>query len=111
MLFGVIDETGEIKGILGDLQQEKDRVVNMICDNVVPRPNIRVETCRLTGKQIIAVFVEEGELPPYGLDAAKPRFYVRRGATTFPANQVEVRAFAKKFDSPSDNYSLDRLSY
>jgi hypothetical protein len=58
----------------------------------------------VAGKRVLALFVEEGNLPPYGLDAAKPRFYVRRGATSFPVNQTEVRAFAKKFDSSSDNY-------
>lgn len=109
VLFGVVDDTGEIKGIVADLPQEKDRVVNMICDNVVPRPNLRVESCNLNGKQIIAVFVEEGELPPYGLDAAKPRFYIRRGATTFPANQTEIRAFVKKFDSVAEDYSFYRF--
>ena len=111
VLFGVVDDTGEIKGIMGDLQQEKDRVVNMICDNVVPRPNLRVESCNLSGKQIIAVFVEEGELPPYGLDAANPRFYIRRGATTFPANQTEIRAFVKKFDSAAEDYSFYRFRF
>lgn len=71
----------------------------MIRDNVVPQPNLRIENCKLGGKQIIAAFIGEGNMPPYGIDAAKPRFYVRRGATTFPANQAEVRALAKKGES------------
>lgn len=111
ILFGVVDETWEIKGIIGDVQQQCDRVVNMIRDNVVPQPNLRVETCNLNGKRVIAIFIEEGDSPPYGLDAAKPRFYVRRGATTFPANQAEIRAFAKKFDSQPANDWLDRFRY
>jgi len=111
ILFGVVDETGDIKGIIGDLQQQSDRVVNMIRDNLVPQPNLRIETCNLNGKRVIAVFIEEGNSPPYGLDAAKPRFYVRRGATTFPANQAEVRAFAKKFDSQSAEHRFDHFRY
>jgi hypothetical protein len=108
ILFGVVDDTGEIKGIKGDVQRQSDRVVNMIRDNVVPQPNLRVENCQLNGKRVLALFVEEGDLPPYGIDAAKPKFYVRRGATTFPANQAEVRAIAKK---SFDSYSLDLLSF
>lgn len=111
ILFGVVDDTGEIKGIKGDVQRQSDRIVNMIRDNVVPQPNMRIANCQLNAKRVLALFVDEGDLPPYGLDPAKPRFYVRRGATTFPATQAEVRAFAKKFDSSSDNYWLDRNSY
>jgi predicted HTH transcriptional regulator len=107
VLFGVVDETGHLRGIVGNLQEQKDRVVHMIRDNVVPQPNLRVENCKLNGKQIIAVFVDEGDSSPYGLDPAKPRFYIRRGATTFPANQTEIRAFAKKFDGGSQAYSVD----
>lgn len=98
ILFGVVDETGEVKGIRGDLQQQKDRITNMIRDTVVPQPEVKIAHCTLNGKRIIAAFVTEGDSPPYGLDAAKPRFYVRRGATTFPANQSEIRALAKKND-------------
>jgi predicted HTH transcriptional regulator len=108
ILFGVVDDTGEIKGIKGDVQRQSDRMVNMIRDNVVPQPNLRIENCQLNGKRVLALFVEEGDLPPYGIDAAKPKFYVRRGATTFPANQAEVRAVAKK---SFDNYLLDPVSF
>src|SRR2546423_4388199 len=87
------------------------RIVNMIRDNVVPQPNLRIENCQLNGKRVLALFVDEGDLPPYGLDPAKPKFYVRRGAITFPATQAEVRAFAKKLDSSSDNYWLNQNSY
>ena len=111
VLFGVVDETGELKGIVGNLLEQKDRVIHMIRDNVVPRPSLRVENCKLNGKQIIAVFVDEGDSPPYGLDAAKPRFYIRRGATTFPANQAEIRGFAKKFDGGSQAYSVDPFGH
>lgn len=111
ILFGVVDETGEVKGIRGDLQPQKDRLMNMIRDNVVPQPDLQIEHCKLNGKQVIAVFVSEGSSPPYGLDAAKPRFYVRRGATTFPANQAEVRALGNKGHSQSPNYSVDPFGY
>ena len=49
------------------------RIVNMIRDNVVPQPNLRIENCQLNGKRVLALFVDEGDLPPYGLDPAKPK--------------------------------------
>ena len=96
VLIGVVDNTGEIRGIKGDVNKEKDRLTNMIRDNVVPQPNIHIQNCKFNGKHLIAIYVEEGDSPPYGLDAAKPTFYVRRGATTFQATQHEIRTLAKK---------------
>ena len=74
-----------------------------------PQPNCRPELCKLKGKDVIALFIEEGSLPPYGLDAAKPRFYIRRGATTFPATQAEIRAFVRKTDSRIDEYPFGHI--
>lgn len=98
VLIGVVDNTGEIRGIQGVVNKEKDRLTNMIRDNIVPQPNIHIQNCKINGKQLIAIYVEEGDSPPYGLDAAKPTFYVRRGATTFQATQHEIRVLAKKHD-------------
>jgi Schlafen, AlbA_2 len=104
ILFGVIDGTGEIAGVGGDVNKEKDRIINMIRDTVVPQPAFRITSCKIKGKQVIALFVEEGDSPPYGLYPDKPAYYIRRGATTFPANQAEVRAFALKNESRLTNY-------
>lgn len=109
ILFGVADNAGDITGIGGNVQKEKERIINMIRDTVVPRPNLRIVNCRFKGKQVIALFIEEGDSPPYGLDAARPTFYIRRGSTTFPANQAEIRIFARKSDSQPYDYPF-RLS-
>ena len=106
ILFGIVNGTGEIVGVAGDINKEKDRIINMIRDTLVPQPALRITSCRLKGKQVIALFVEEGDTPPYGLYPDKPTFYIRRGATTFPANQAEVRAFALKNESRDTNYSF-----
>lgn len=97
ILFGVIDGTGEIAVVTGN--KEKERIINMIRDTVVPQTALRITSCSIKGKQVIAVFVEEGDSRPYGLYPDKPVFYIRRDATTFPANQAEVRAFALKNES------------
>lgn len=104
ILFGVVNGTGEVAGIAGDVDKEKDRIVNMIRDTVVPQPALRITSCKVKGKQVIALFVEEGDSAPYGLYPDKPAYYVRRGATTFPANQAEVRAFALKNEARHTTY-------
>lgn len=104
ILFGIVNGTGEIVGVAGDINKEKDRIINMIRDIVVPQPALRITSCRIKGKQVIALFVEEGDSPPYGLYPDKLAFYIRRGATTFPANQAEVRAFARKNESQHETY-------
>lgn len=86
ILFGVVNGTGEIVGVTSDVNKEKDRIINMIRDTVVPQPTLRITSCRIKGKQVIALFVDEGDSPPYGLYPDKPAFFIRRGATTFPAN-------------------------
>lgn len=87
-----------------DIDREKDRVINMIRDTVVPQPTFRITSCKMKGKPVVALFVEEGDSPPYGLYPDKPVYYIRRGTTTFPANQAEVRAFARKNAAPSATY-------
>jgi len=104
ILFGVVNGTGEVAGTVGDVDKEKDRIINMIRDTVVPQPALRITSCKIKGKQVIALFVEEGDSPPYGLYPDKPAYYIRRGATTFPANQAEVRAFAQKNQILSETY-------
>lgn len=96
ILFGIEDTEGEVKGIKGEVAREMERIINMVRDVVVPQPNIRIRNCKLRGKNVIALFVEEGGSPPYGLDPTKPRFYVRRGSTTFPATQAEIRLLGMK---------------
>jgi Putative DNA-binding domain len=96
ILFGVVNQTGEIKGISGDVQKEKDKVASMIHDILVPQPRFRLESCKVRGKEVIALFIEQGDSPPYGVYPGNPKFCVRRGATTQPATQAEVRGLAQR---------------
>lgn len=104
ILFGVVNGTGEIVGVTGDVNKEKDRIINMVRDTVVPQPSSRITSCKIKGRQVIALFIKEGDSPPYGLYPDKPMFYIRRGATTFPANQTEIRGFARKNESRLESY-------
>jgi predicted HTH transcriptional regulator len=68
----------------------------MIHSILVPQPKFRLESCKIKGKQILALFVEQGDSPPYGVYPANPRYCVRRGATTQPATQAEVQGLAQR---------------
>ena len=91
ILIGVCDENGEIKGVKQNPAKERDRITDMIRKVVVPEPGIRIESCEIDHRSIIAVYVESGTNRPYGLHADRPQYYIRRGATTFPARQDEIR--------------------
>jgi hypothetical protein len=95
ILLGVVNGSGEIVGlnITGDINQEKDRITNMVRNIVYPDPNIRIEYADIDGKLVIAVYVEKGVSPLYGLHPNKIEVYVRRGATTFRARTEEIVAF------------------
>ncbi len=91
ILIGVDDDSGAIVGITGDVPKMKDDIFRMIRSSVVPEPKVRIEDCTIDAKTVIALYVEQGDKHPYGINPAKPVFYVRRGANSFPALQGEIR--------------------
>ncbi|MHB9005111.1 MAG: AlbA family DNA-binding domain-containing protein [Coriobacteriia bacterium] len=100
MVIGVDkDEDRTIVGVSEPVAAMKDRLTNMIRDSLVPEPRIRLDDVEIDGKHIIAIEVDKGDMPPYGLHADKPVYYVRRGATTFVARQDEVRALGQSSQS------------
>ncbi len=111
ILIGVKDKTGDIVGI-GDanIHEVKDQITNMIRNTVYPEPHIRMEHCNMDGEQsdgrrVIAVYVDSGIVLPYCLHQNKPEYYIRRGATTFPARPEEVRALVLA-SMPRSEYQL-----
>ena len=104
ILFGVDDE-GTFIGVTGDVSKMKDDVIRMVRDNVTPSPKVRIEDCVIDAKTIIALYVEQGDKHPYGINPDKPVFYVRRGANSFPASQEEIR------DLVLNNHNVAPSSY
>lgn len=100
IILGVNDETGHIVGVTAparagrSLNAEKDRLTDLIRQIVTPEPDARIEHCAVDGKPVILIYVRRGPTPPYGINPGKPVFYVRRGATTFPARPDEVRSLS-----------------
>jgi Putative DNA-binding domain len=95
VILGVKDKTGELTGLKGDAGQKQDGIRHMIHTTVVPEIDVHFEVCEIEHRTILAMYVDKGLFPPYGLYPTKPAYYVRRGATTFPARQEEARALAR----------------
>jgi hypothetical protein len=107
VLFGV-DDDGQVVG-LGDDQvtrDAQDAVANWIRSVVVPHVDFQIRALRDEGgRAVLDVEVGKGPLPPYGVDPGNPQYYVRRGATTFPASADEVRHLAQS-TLPPDRGSM-----
>lgn len=103
LLIGVADNPVEVKGITEDIDELTRRVTNLIRDRVSPEPEVKIENCEINDKQVMAIFVDPGKSPPYGVGPKKLVYYVRRNASTFPATQAEVCALVRKFDQHSDS--------
>jgi len=67
----------------------------MIRTVLVPQPTFKILSAQVEGKLVMSLTVEAGNNPPYGIHPEKPEYYVRRGSTTFPARQEEVRTLAQ----------------
>lgn len=96
ILVGVDD--GKIVGVssgASTINRLKDAIAQTVRGNLVPCPEFAVEEYAVEGKTVIAISVQKGALPPYGIHLDKPVFYVRRGANSFPARHDEIRALAQ----------------
>lgn len=109
ILVGVADRTGEIKGLTSDPNDLRDRISQMVRDKVIPNPKVKIEVCDVSERKVLAIIVEKGEEPPYGVgsDPTKLRYHVRRGATTPLARQDEIRAMITRTESRTDASDYD----
>jgi predicted HTH transcriptional regulator len=113
LLFGVNDD-GEIVGVSADeaIQPDKDTVTRWITDLVDPHLDFSLDIVETEGgPAVLYVEVQEGASPPYGVDPANPSYYMRRGATTFPASADDVRTIARTRPplTPSPPFGLAKL--
>jgi hypothetical protein len=95
ILIGVRNGDGEILGAAPNapaIDKLIDDITNWIRTIVVPEPLTEIRRVDVGGKTVVAIFVDAGSAPPYAITPAKPVYYVRRGATSFPARPDEIRA-------------------
>jgi hypothetical protein len=97
IVFGIESDEATVCGLEDiDPLRERDRLTQLARSMVTPAPKVEVRQYELDGKTLLALTVESGANPPYGITMPgkkdKPiEFYVRRGATTFPARPEEIR--------------------
>ena len=99
VVFGVRDDGTSI-GLPGtdDVKEACDTVTRFVTSMVAPLPDFSIEAVQIEGDApmvVIVLTVASGSEPPYGVPPANPQYYVRRGATTFPASADQVRALAR----------------
>lgn len=73
-----------------DATVERDRIGQMIRTRVLPTPEFSVRGYVVDGKDVLFIEISPGLAPPYGAitdmgHRDKPQFFVRRGASTYPA--------------------------
>lgn len=95
ILVGV-DDDGTVVGVGQPINEGKDGITNLIRNTVVPEPRIHLDDGKIDDKDVIAIYVDKGDSPPYCLHPDKPEAYVRRGGTTFRARQDEIRALGQR---------------
>jgi hypothetical protein len=106
VVFGVDPDELTVTG-LGDEDPKKlrDRLYDLVHRTVIPSPDVTVEDHQAKGQTILVLHVAPGPMPPYGIavdkgSRDKPEFYVRRGASTPPAQPGELREAARNRPSP-----------
>jgi hypothetical protein len=84
------EKEGELIGVT-DAPRLSDSLVDLIRREVVPEPAFEVGIVEVDGRTLVAVSVQpDGRI--HGIHPDQPRFFVRRGASTFPAQYAEIAA-------------------
>ncbi len=99
VVFGIEKDEATVCGLDGiDPLEERDRLIQFTRSTVTPAPVIETRLYDIDGKAVLVLSVEAGPDAPYGITHITPgpkdkpiEFYVRRGATTFPARPEEIR--------------------
>ena len=96
VVFGVDRDEATVVG-LGDVEanKERDRIGQLIRSRVLPTPEFEIAVHQVEGKDLLVLTVDAGANPPYGVitdlsSRDRPQFYVRRGASTYPANPADL---------------------
>jgi hypothetical protein len=83
---------------------ERDRLIQLTRSVVTPPPEVEVRQYNVDGKTILVLSVGPGADVPYGITPGNKdrpaEFYVRRGATTFPARPEEIPELGTRESPP-----------
>jgi hypothetical protein len=85
-----VDDSGNPYGLEGDVKKLGDTIVRIIHDNVTLMPEVHILDTQMKERSVIAVVVAQTTTHACGVNAADPRYYVRRGASNFPARPEDI---------------------
>ena len=95
IVFGIDPDELTRHGVDGaDDRSVRDKLGDLIRRRVVPTPEFEVQVASVDDKKMLVVSIQAGSSAPYGLQFQPDQqleYYVRRGASTYPATQAEVR--------------------
>jgi predicted HTH transcriptional regulator len=96
LVFGINRDETTVTGLDGDPRQLRDQIGQRIRAAITPTPEFTISDHVVQGKTILLVEVTAGSTPPYGVIANsdtrdRPEYYVRRGASTYPAQPSDIR--------------------
>ncbi len=98
IVFGIDPDEVTVMGVATDNEQtERDRLGELIHRILRPTPDFEVRWASASGVRVLMLEVAPGLAQPYGIQLRSDdhvEYYVRRGASTFPATQQEVREAA-----------------
>ena len=97
VVFGINRDEVTVTGLGSeDPTKLRDQLTNMVRATIIPMPQVHPRAYTVQDKTILVLEVAPGPSTPYGLIADgssrdKPEYYVRRGASTYPAQPGELR--------------------
>ncbi|WP_424862236.1 helix-turn-helix domain-containing protein [Streptomyces sp. MMS24-I29] len=96
VIFGINRDEVTVVGLAEDKPAVKlrDHLVDLVRGTVFPTPDVEAREYWIKGKLIMVLKVPAGPTPPYALSTPeardKPEYFVRRGASTFPAQPSDL---------------------
>lgn len=95
IVFGVdADEVSVVGLAMSDELLERDRFGALIHRIVRPGPTFELTWATASSRRVLVLDIEPGTTQPYGIQLhpdGHTEYYIRRGASTFPASQQDVR--------------------
>jgi hypothetical protein len=107
LVFGIDRDELTVLGLGGaDMRTERDHLGQMIRARVVPTPDFEITPHVVAGKDVLVLEIQSGASPPYavivdGDSRDKPQFYVRRGASTYPAQPSDLSEAVRRIVASS----------
>jgi predicted HTH transcriptional regulator len=97
VVFGVDRNELTVLGLGEDIDpnKERDRIGQLIRTRILPTPDFTITPYTIAEKIVLLVEVRPGAAPPYGVitdlnHRDQPKFYVRHGASTYPAQPSDL---------------------